>query len=147
MPHCVTTRLGEKVPRPLGTALHARRPNEIIHFDFMHMSDLGDDGASSDMQTMEFTELLIIKDDLSGFCELIPCRRMSHMEVVTALLFWFSRFGVVHQWISDQGSHFKNLVLKEFKGSFRSRASFYFGIMSLVEWCTIERELIRMCYK
>jgi hypothetical protein len=28
--HCVATVLGEKVPRPLGTQLHAIKPNELF---------------------------------------------------------------------------------------------------------------------
>jgi hypothetical protein len=32
--HCVATFPGDKVPRPLGTQLHATKPNEILHFDF-----------------------------------------------------------------------------------------------------------------
>jgi Integrase zinc binding domain len=34
--HCVATTPGDKVPRPLGTQLHATKPNEILHFDFPH---------------------------------------------------------------------------------------------------------------
>jgi RNase H-like domain found in reverse transcriptase/Integrase zinc binding domain len=33
--HCVATIPGDKVSRPLGTQLHATKPNEILHFDFL----------------------------------------------------------------------------------------------------------------
>jgi Integrase zinc binding domain len=33
--HCVATVPRDKVPRPLGTQLHATKPNEILHFDFL----------------------------------------------------------------------------------------------------------------
>jgi Integrase zinc binding domain len=33
--HCAATAPGDKVPRPLGTQLHATKPNEILHFDFL----------------------------------------------------------------------------------------------------------------
>jgi Integrase zinc binding domain len=33
--HCVATIPGDKVPRPLVTQLHATKPNEILHFDFL----------------------------------------------------------------------------------------------------------------
>jgi hypothetical protein len=31
---CVATIPGDKVPRPLGTQLHAAKPSEILHFGF-----------------------------------------------------------------------------------------------------------------
>jgi hypothetical protein len=36
--HCVATIPGDKVPRPLGTQLHAAKPNEILHFNFCDKS-------------------------------------------------------------------------------------------------------------
>jgi Integrase zinc binding domain len=33
--HCVATIPEDKVPRPLDTQLHATKPNEILHFDFL----------------------------------------------------------------------------------------------------------------
>jgi Integrase zinc binding domain len=35
--HCVAALPGDKVPRPLGTQLHATKPNEILHFDFLYI--------------------------------------------------------------------------------------------------------------
>jgi Integrase zinc binding domain len=35
--HCVATIPGDKVPRPLGTQLHATKPNEIVHFGFLYI--------------------------------------------------------------------------------------------------------------
>jgi Integrase zinc binding domain len=32
--HCMMTMSG-KIPRPLGETLHATKPNELIHFDFL----------------------------------------------------------------------------------------------------------------
>jgi Integrase zinc binding domain len=33
--HCITSAPGETTSRPLGEALHATKPNEVIHFDFL----------------------------------------------------------------------------------------------------------------
>jgi hypothetical protein len=41
--HCVATIPGDKVPRPLGTQLHATKRNEILHFDFLYIQ-LSSDG-------------------------------------------------------------------------------------------------------
>jgi hypothetical protein len=32
--HCVSTLGGDRVPRPLGEAMHAEKPNELLHMDF-----------------------------------------------------------------------------------------------------------------
>ena len=52
----------------------------------------------------------MLLDDFSRFAECIAfeAANAAHVQVVTALLDWFKRFGIVHQWSSDQGSHFVN---------------------------------------
>jgi hypothetical protein len=35
--HCVTNIPEDKMPRPLGMQLHATKPNEILHFDFLYI--------------------------------------------------------------------------------------------------------------
>jgi hypothetical protein len=54
--HCIATIPGDKVPRLLGTQLHATKPNEILHFNFLYI------GLSSDGK---YQYLLLLKDDLS----------------------------------------------------------------------------------
>ena len=65
------------------------------------------------VSTRGFTYLLVLKDDFSKFVELIPSNTADAEVVVESLLNWFSRFGVVPIWVSDQGTHFKNTVMKE----------------------------------
>jgi transposase InsO family protein len=52
--------------------------------------------------------VLVIKDAMSGFLELVACGSCTAEECVEALRDWFMRYGPVFQWVSDQGSHFKN---------------------------------------
>jgi hypothetical protein len=101
--HCVATIPGDKVPRPLGTQLHATKPNEILLFDFLYI------GMSRDEK---YQYLLLFKDDLSGYLWLVPCRTADAAATVDALMRWFAVFGVVLLWISDRGSHFKNEVVQ-----------------------------------
>jgi hypothetical protein len=101
--HCVATIPGDKVPRPLGTQLHATKPNEILHFDFLYIG-LSRDG--------KYQYLLLLKDDLSGYLWLVPCRTDDAEATVDALMQWFAVFGVVLLWISDRGSHLKNEVVQ-----------------------------------
>jgi hypothetical protein len=83
---------------------------EILHFDFLYI------GLSKDVK---YQYLLLLKDDLSGYLWLVPCRTADAAATVDALMRWFAVFGVVLLWISDRGSHFKNevvqLVQKELK--------------------------------
>jgi Integrase core domain/Integrase zinc binding domain len=102
--HCVATIPGDKVPRPLGTQLHATKPNEILHFDFLYI-DLSRDG--------KYKYLLLLKDYLSGYLWLVSCRTAHAAATVDALMRWFSVFGVVLLWRSDRGSHFKNEVVRQ----------------------------------
>jgi hypothetical protein len=90
------------VPRPLDTQLHAAKPNEILHFDFLYIG-LSKDG--------KYKYLLLLKDDLSGYLWLVPCRTADAAATADALMRWFAVFGVVLLWISDRGCHFKNEVV------------------------------------
>jgi Integrase core domain/Integrase zinc binding domain len=101
--NCVATITEDKVPRPLGTQLHATKPNEILHFDCLYIG-LSRDGKHQ--------YLLLLKDDLSGYLWLVPCRTADAADTVDALMRWFAVFGVVLLWISDRGSHFKNEVVQ-----------------------------------
>jgi Integrase zinc binding domain len=65
--HCVATIPGDKVPRPLGTQLHATKPNEIPHFNFLYIG-LSRDG--------KYQYLLLLKDDLSGYLWLCRVARL-----------------------------------------------------------------------
>jgi hypothetical protein len=56
--HCVATIPGDKVPRPLGTQLHATKPNKILCFEFLYIG-LSRDG--------KYQSLLLLKNDLSGY--------------------------------------------------------------------------------
>ncbi len=37
--HCVGTRTGELIPRPLLSRMHAASPNELVHFDYLYMGE------------------------------------------------------------------------------------------------------------
>ncbi|KAE9344158.1 hypothetical protein PF008_g9348 [Phytophthora fragariae] len=100
--HCMVTANG-RVPRPYGETLVATKPNEVLHFDFLTMIE-GERGLKY---------VLVLKDGMSGFVELVACVSATSDQAYQSLLDWFKRFGVVHQWISDQGAHFKNQVMEK----------------------------------
>ncbi|KAE9082318.1 hypothetical protein PF005_g27402 [Phytophthora fragariae] len=60
--HCMVTANG-CVPRPYGETLVATKPNEVLHFDFLTMIE-GERGLKY---------VLVLKDGMSGFVELVAC--------------------------------------------------------------------------
>lgn len=134
--HCLITHTGELIPRPLGHALHAEKPNEILHFDFRYITP-GENG---------FDYVLILKDDLSGFVRLVPATNANAETAADALIDWFSCFGTVKQWVSDRGSHFKNEIVRSLRE--KSNSSHHFTL-AYTPWTngTVEvvcRELLRV---
>ncbi|GMG18102.1 unnamed protein product [Phytophthora fragariaefolia] len=100
--HCVATRNGRE-PRPYGPAIHATKLNDVIHFDYL---TLPEDEASHNKY------VLVVKDDFSSFTELYSAADPDVGTCADALLQWFYRYGIVPQWVTDQGTHFKNEVIK-----------------------------------
>lgn len=134
--HCMCTATGDTVPRPLGHAIHADKSNAVIHFDYCYISD--SKGGP--------VYILIIKDDLSSYVWLVPCGAADAEHTVDALLKWFSSFGVVLLWVSDQGTHFKNEVVRGLRE--KTRGSHHFTL-AYCPWTngTVEvvcRELVRV---
>ncbi|KAH9150968.1 hypothetical protein AeRB84_006310 [Aphanomyces euteiches] len=102
--HCLCID-GEIVPRPWGSALHAQRPNELIHFDWLQLP-IAENG---------WQYVLVVKDDMSGFCRLFPSRSATAEATADALMEWFTTHGTVLTWVYDDGSHFKNEVVHKIK--------------------------------
>jgi transposase InsO family protein len=68
--------------------------------------------------------LLLLKDDLSGYLWLVPCRTADAAATFDALMRWFAVFGVVLLWISDRGSHFKNEVVRRVQKDLKAKHHF-----------------------
>ena len=95
------------IQRALGTAVHATERNQVLHMDYVHMSDVSDVGDDD-----EFHEILVLQEDLSHYCELAPAKQPDAETAVTAMLDWFSRFGVPSVIVSDGPTHFKNKIMQ-----------------------------------
>ena len=54
--HCIVSRTGSIIPRPLAHSMHASKPNEILHLDYLYMGT----GVG------EQKYCLILKDDFSS---------------------------------------------------------------------------------
>ena len=101
--HCSATKGTIRVTRELAHAMHADRPNEIVHFDYLYMG-AGKGGAKY---------VLILKDDFSNYVWLRPASTCDAAHAIKALTEWVAAFGIPSVWISDQGSHFKNEVMHQ----------------------------------
>ena len=104
--NCLVVR-DKAIPKPFGHAIHAAKPNQVIHDDFLFIARPPRSASHS------FKYIVVLMDAFSGFKELVPAEEAEHFVVVKALLQWFMRFGVVPVHVSDRGSHFKNKVIEE----------------------------------
>ncbi|KAF0721721.1 hypothetical protein Ae201684_018961 [Aphanomyces euteiches] len=79
----------------------------LIHWDFLSM------GKSNTNDRY----LLVIKCDASKLVWLFPTPEATATFVKHCLLQWFAVFGICYDWVSDQGTHFKNQVIAELQHS------------------------------
>lgn len=111
---CVLSKSGDKVPRPLSTTVHAVKPNEVIHFDYLFLGENEHDNKY----------VLVVKDDLSGYCWLDPTSSADATHTSSVLARWNRVFTTPNVWVSDQGSHFKNQVMEQLAKAHRIRHHF-----------------------
>ena len=101
--HCFTSHNARTVPRPLASTLHASKPGEVLHFDYLYLGK----------GTQELWYALLLKDDFSSYSWLSPCKSACTENVSDAIARWIRTFTAMSTWVSDKGSHFKNEVLEK----------------------------------
>ena len=94
---CLVGKSGHRIPRPIALTLHATRPDEIIHFDFLYMG-AGFNG---------FKYILVDKDDLSSYLWLIPASCADADTAATEIAKWIRTFTIMKMRVSDHGSLFQ----------------------------------------
>ena len=113
--HCVVSRAGDVVPRPHAHALHADRPNEVIHADYLYL------GPSA---KEELKYVLIIRDDLSSYVWLWPTAGPTSESAAEAIATWTSSFGAFNWIVTDQGSHFTSALIRDLVSETHARHHF-----------------------
>ena len=103
--HCVANGGGNLTRVPLGHSIQGTRPNEVIHMDYVYICDNG--------------YLLTIKDSFSKYLVHYYCTELSAAVTLQSVSHWISLFGLPTTWVSDQGSHFVNEVIKAFREYFK----------------------------
>jgi len=106
--HCLPTRGGARVPRPLGTQVHGSRPNEVVHMDWIYIWPMKKNGIH------EYQWNLIIRDDLSGMIKMTPAKQPETSVTVEALMEWRAQFGTPEILVSDMASYFVSMMMNEF---------------------------------
>ncbi|KAE8906314.1 hypothetical protein PF003_g10149 [Phytophthora fragariae] len=76
--------------------------NECLHLDYLYL------GESYGVTKY----VLVLKDELTHYCELVAADTADSQTAVAAILDWNKRFGAPPAWMSDKGSHFKNEVVE-----------------------------------
>lgn len=112
--HCLITRTEEVVPRPLGTPLHGSRPNEVVHVDYLYMG----------IGIEDLKYILLVRDDLSSFVWLNSTTSATAEFAADVLSKWVSMFGSMSWLVTDQGSHFQDIVHTSMIRKFRTRKHF-----------------------
>lgn len=107
--HFLSTTGGRKVPRPFGPSFFGDAPNALLQFDYLKM-DPSFEGSNY---------LLVIKDDFSSYCWLLPFAKATADNAADSLLEWSTTFTVPDALMSDGGSHFKNETVRILSKSLR----------------------------
>lgn len=93
--NCIIASLHQEVRKYhdfLSTKLHGIAQKEVFHFDNLYI-DRGTQGT-------EF--LLLLKEEFSSYCWLVPYQRNCAAESAGAVLNWIRTFTAMCTWISDQ---------------------------------------------
>lgn len=124
--HCRVNAGGARVPRPWAEAVHATRPNQVLHFDYMLVDKKETRERLDGLRERAEPEapgmgeelddraeyLLVLKDDFTNFVWLAPKKRATALGAAKTIAKWCSLFGVPEVFVSDQGSHFVNNAMK-----------------------------------
>ncbi|KAG3109168.1 hypothetical protein PI125_g11190 [Phytophthora idaei] len=76
--------------------------NDCLHLDYQYLGESYGDAKY----------VLVLKDELTHFCELVPNDSADSQTAVVAILDWNKRFGIPEMWVSDNESHFKYQVME-----------------------------------
>ena len=96
--HCLPTRGGVRIPRPLGEAVHGTQRNEVLHMDWIYVMPAPQKGFH------DFQWNLILRD-LTGMIKITPAHMPNTAITVDALMEWRALFGSPQTLVTDMGSY------------------------------------------
>lgn len=105
--NCIKCKAGDTVPRPWGCRAFPEKRNQIVSLDYMFVQKVKS-GCHHDLRY-----ILVLRDEYSGYCELVTFAEANSENAISALCSWFARYGIPEVVRSDGGSHFVSTVVKE----------------------------------
>src|SRR6185503_5845700 len=106
--HCLPTRGGVRIPRPLGEAVHGTQRNEVLHMDYIYAMPEPQNGYH------DFQWNLILREDLTGMIKITPAHTPNAMVTVEALMEWRALFGSPQILVTDMASYFMSEVMGQY---------------------------------
>ena len=91
--HCMDSKAGEKIPRPLRETVHGRRPGEVLYFDSWYVGDSGPLGKYGLDEGDGFKYIFFMVDDLRNFVWLERTESWTAASTVKSLRRWFKLWG------------------------------------------------------
>jgi hypothetical protein len=87
---CKHIKGGQLVLRSWSDNATATKRNECLHMDFLYLGDRYGDSRY----------ILVLKDELTHCCKLVPADTPTSMVAAEAIHDWFKRFGLPEPWVS-----------------------------------------------
>lgn len=89
--------------------------------------------------------VLVLKDGMSGFVELVPCTEDVSNQVYGSLLDSFKRFSVIHKWMFNRGAHFENQIIEKLQRALGAQHQFATAYMPCANGTVdvVSREFLR----
>ena len=111
--HCLCTRKGTVMPRPLASTMHGRYFGHVLRMDFLHLS-LGD-GVSVRDSAVPYEAILVMRDDATELVDFWPVSSQRAVDAAAGFVEWVSRYNKADFLVVDGGSHFRNQLFDKIK--------------------------------
>jgi hypothetical protein len=111
--HCLCTRKGNVIPRPLASTMHGRYFGHVLRMDFLYLS-LGN-GISVRDSAVPYEAILVLRDDATELVDFWPVSSQRAVDAAAGFVEWVSRYNKADFLIVDGGSHFKNQLFDKIK--------------------------------
>lgn len=105
--HCIISRTGERVPRPLTIVLHAQNPTEVVHLHFLYMGNT---------EESRLKYVLVVKADVSSYTKIHAYEVPGRESAGACLNQCISSFGGIKCLVTDCGPYFTAFLFQNVTG-------------------------------
>jgi hypothetical protein len=111
--HCLCTRKGTVMPRPLASTMHGRYFGHVLRMDFLYLPL--SDGISVRDSAVPYEAILVMRDDATELVDFWPVSSQCAVDAAAGFVEWVSRYNKADFLIVDCGSHFRNQLFDKIK--------------------------------